>query len=106
MKYVDLIVSILAGLVVCIPIVAKLGQTIQTAIREKNWAKIVDIAMEFMARAETMFAKGSDRKAWVMEMVKAAAAKIDYNYDADAEKKVSDLIDDICRVSKKINVEG
>lgn len=106
MKYIDLIVSILAGLAVCIPIVVKLGQTIQTAIREKNWAKIVDIAMEFMTKAEEMFATGAERKVWVMNMVKAAASQIDFNYDADAEKKISDLVDEICRVSKIVNAGG
>ena len=106
MQYIDLIVSILAGLVVCIPVVVRLGETIKTAVREKNWARIVDIAMDFMERAETMFMTGAERKQWVMEMVQAAAAQIDYDYDADAESKVSALVDDICRLSRNINAEG
>lgn len=106
MKYIDLIVSILAGLVVCIPIVVRLGATIKTAVSEKNWARIMDIAMDFMEKAETMFTNGAERKQWVMEMVQAAAANINYNYDADAEKKVGDMIDNICRLSKRINVGG
>lgn len=106
MKYIDLIVSILAGLAVCIPIVVKLGQVIKTAIQEKNWARIVEIAMDFMAKAEEMFVTGAERKVWVMNMVKAAVSQIDFNYDADAEKKVSDLVDDICRVSKTVNAGG
>lgn len=106
MKYIDLIVSILAGLAVCIPIVVKLGQVIKTAIQEKNWARIVEIAMDFMTKAEEMFATGAERKVWVMNMVKAAASQIDFNYDADAERKVSDLVDEICRVSKTVNAGG
>ena len=105
MQYIDLIVSILAGLV-GIPIVVRLGETIKTAVSEKNWARIVDIAMDFMERAETMFATGAERKQWVMEMVSAAAVQIDYDYDADAESKVSALVDDICRLSRKINAGG
>lgn len=106
MQYIDLIVSILAGLVVCIPVVVRLGETIKTAVREKNWARIVDIAMNFMEKAETMFTTGAERKQWVMEMVSAAAVQIDYDYDADAESKVSALVDDICRLSRNINAEG
>lgn len=106
MQYIDVIVSILAGLVVCIPVVVKLGQTVTAAIQEKNWARIVEIAIDFMEKAETMFSTGAERKTWVMEMVSAAAGQIDYNYDADSEKKVSDLVDAVCRTAKKINVEG
>lgn len=106
MQYIDVIVSILAGLVVCIPVVVKLGQTVHAAIQEKNWARLLEIAMEFMTKAETMFSTGADRKTWVMEMTRAAAGQIDYNYDADAEAKVSDLIDEICRVSKTVNAGG
>lgn len=106
MQYIDVIVSILAGLVVCIPVVVKLGQTVHAAIQEKNWARLLEIAMDFMEKAETMFTTGAERKVWVMEMVSAAAGQIDYNYDADAEKKVSDLVDAVCRTAKKINTEG
>lgn len=106
MRYIDLIVSILAGLAVCIPVVVRLGETIKTAVSERNWARLMDIAMDFMEKAENMYTNGTERKQWVMEMVKASAANIDYSYDADAEKKVGDMIDDICRLSKRINVEG
>ena len=53
-----------------------------------------------------MFATGAERKVWVMNMVKAAASQIDFNYDADAERKVSDLVDEFCRVSKTVNAGG
>lgn len=106
MKYIDLIVSILAGLIVCIPVVVRLGETIKTAIQEKNWARIMDIAMDFMIKAEEKFSTGAERKEWVMSMVRVAAEQINYNYDADAEQKVGNMIDDICRVAKKVNVGG
>ena len=62
MKYIDLIVSILAGLAVCIPIVVKLGQVIKTAIQEKNWARIVEIAMDFMTRRKRCLPPGPNEK--------------------------------------------
>lgn len=106
MEYVDLIVSILAGLAVCIPVVIRLGQTISTALREKNWSKIMELAIDFMEQAEQMFDKGTDRKTWVLAMVRTSAEKVNYDYDSDAEEKVSKLVDSICEAAKVVNTEG
>ena len=47
------------------------------------------------------FTDGATRKEWVMAMVKGAADTI--NYDIDSEE-VSQLIDNLCDMTKKVNI--
>jgi hypothetical protein len=53
-----------------------------------------------MAEAEEKFKDGADKKAWVMGMVEASAAQINYPIDMEA---VSILIEQLCDMSKKVN---
>ena len=55
MDYVHIIASILSGLSICIPLVIKLVQYIEAAVKEKNWNKIVELAFGYMAEAEKQF---------------------------------------------------
>lgn len=98
----QLIVSILSGLAVTIPLVVKLVQYVQSAIREKNWSKLISLVMNLMATAETKFETGADRKEWVMMMIKASSDTIDYDINMD---QISKLVDDLCEMSKVVNAE-
>ena len=100
MEWLQLIVSVLAGLVTAIPLAIKLVEYVQKAVKEKNWSKMLDVVMKKMALAEDMFDNGADRKEWVLAMVKASAETINYDVDMDA---ISKLIDDLCSMSKKVN---
>ena len=91
-QIVELICSILIGLATCIPLVVKLIQTVKVATQEKNWEQLVGMAFEYMIEAEKKFESGATRKEWVMSMIKIAAKQINYNYDAMAEKSISDMI--------------
>lgn len=95
-----LLVSVLAGLATAIPLAIKLVEYVQKAVKEKNWSKMLNVVMEKMALAEDMFDNGADRKEWVLAMVKVSAETI--NYDVDM-KAISQLIDDLCKMSKKVN---
>ena len=66
LSWVEIVVSILSGLAVCIPLVVKLVQTVKAAVQEKNWSQIVAIVLDLMQQAEGLFAEGAARKAWVM----------------------------------------
>lgn len=103
MNWVDIVVSILSGLAVCIPVVVQLVKAIKSAADEKNWSKIIEIVLELMTEAEKKFKEGAARKAWVMAGVEAAARSINYNYDDAARQKVSDMIDAICATAKIVN---
>ncbi len=100
MEWLRLLVSVLAGLATAIPLAVKLVEYVQKAVKEKNWGKVLDMVMKYMATAEKKFDNGADRKEWVLAMVKASAETV--NYDIDMEV-VSKLIDDLCEMSKAVN---
>ena len=105
MSWVDIVVSILSGLAVCIPLVVQLVNVVRATVKEKNWSQIVAIVLDLMKQAETLLAEGAARKAWVMAGVESAAKSINYNYDEVAKQKVSDMIDAICATAKIVNAE-
>lgn len=100
MEWLNYVVSILSGLAVAIPLVIKLIEYISKSIREKNWSKLLDLVLNLMSEAETKFETSSDRKEWVLSMVKSSANTIDYDIDINA---VSDLIDNLCKMAKVVN---
>ena len=106
MNWVDIVVSIMSGLAVCIPLVVKLVNVVSTYVKEKNWSQIVAIVLDLMKEAETLFSDGATKKAYVMASVESAAKSINYNYDEVAKQKVSDMIDAICATAKIVNAEG
>lgn len=100
MEWVQLVVSVLAGLATAIPLAIKLVEYVQKAVKEKNWDKLLDLVMGLMQTAETKFDNGADRKDWVMAMVKSSADTINYDVDMEA---VGELIDNLCAMSKVVN---
>ena len=100
MEYLDIILSIVAGLAAAIPLVVKLVQYVTAAVKEKNWNKLLDLVMNLMEEAEEKFADGATRKEWVMAMVQASAESINYDIDMAA---ISELIDSLCDLTKKVN---
>ncbi len=100
MEWVQLALSILAGLATAIPLVIKLVEYVQKAIKEKNWNAMLDMVMKYMETAETKFETGAEKKEWVLAMVKASADTINYDIDLDA---IGKLIDDLCDMSNVIN---
>ena len=105
MNWVEIVVSILSGLAVCIPLVVQLVNVVRASVKEKNWSQIVTIVLDLMKQAETLFSEGAARKAWVMAGVESAAKSINYNYDEVAKQKVSDMIDAICATAKIVNTK-
>jgi hypothetical protein len=103
-KYIELCVAILAGLVVCIPVVSELVIRVREAVQEKNWSQLLKIVMELMAEAEQTFAVGADRKIFVMGQLAAAAKSVNYDLTDEAKQKISDMIDAMCAMAKKVNV--
>lgn len=100
MEWHEILISILTGLAATIPLVIKLVEYVQKAIKEKNWNRLLALVMNLMAEAEEQFDNGADRKAWVLSMVEASADTI--NYDVDLNQ-VAELIDSLCAMSKVVN---
>ena len=100
MVWVNLIEGILSGLAAAIPLIIELVKWVKIAIKEKNWAKLLELLTAFMKEAEVKFETGAERKEWVMMAIKASAETINYEID---EKVIGDLIDQLCAMSKVVN---
>lgn len=100
MEWMNYALSIIAGLAATIPLVIKLVEYVQKAVREKNWGILLDMVMSYMEAAEGMFDNGADKKAWVLGMVETSAATINYDIDMAV---VSKMIDELCQMTKVVN---
>lgn len=100
MEWINYVISILSGLAIAIPLVIKLVEYVQKAVKEKNWNKLLELVMNLMQEAETKFEVGADRKEWVLAMVKASADSINYNIDINA---IGELIDSLCDMANVVN---
>lgn len=101
MDIMELILEILSGLIIVIPLVIKLIEYVKKSATEKNWNNLIRLVMNLMATAEGKFDNGADRKEWVIAMVQASANTINYPI---SEKELGDLIDNLCALTKKVNV--
>lgn len=100
MEWLKLIGEIAGVLAAVIPMLIALISYIQKASQEKNWGKLVDLMLVFMADAEKMFSTGAERKEYVLMAIKASADKINYPIDMEV---VSELIDSLVAMSKQVN---
>ena len=105
MEWYEIVIKVLSGLIVVLPLVVKLVNVTTAYVREQNWNKIIVMVTEYMVTAETMFEKGSDKKAWVLEMLKTSAKVSNFDLTEENLAKISALIDDMCDLSKQINVK-
>lgn len=97
----ELVVSILTGLSVAIPMVVALVVYVKKSVQEKNWTSLLALVTDLMTQAEKNFADGVSKKSWVMTMVEASMNTLNYPVDMEV---VSKLIDDLCSMSKQVNV--
>lgn len=100
MELYEVILSILSGLAVTIPLVVELVKWVKKAVEEKNWQELLKLVTNLMEEAETKFDNGTDRREWVLVMVKASADTINYNIDLE---QVGKLVDSLCAMSKIVN---
>ena len=101
--WIQIVISILSGIAVAIPLIIKLVNVVKDSVKEKNWNLLMKMTMDYMTEAEKNIASGAERKEWVMSMVIASAANINYPMTDDDAKKIEDLIDAICDASKILN---
>ena len=102
--WVNLVVSVLSGLAICIPLAMQLVKFVRQFVQEKNWNKIIEMVTEYMITAEGLYANGNEKKAWVLEMLKTSAKVSNFDLTEKNLLKISELIDQMCVLSKKINV--
>ena len=103
-KWINVIISILSGISVCIPLALSLIAFVKKVSAEKKWNVLVSNVLQLMMKAEKDYERGVEKKEYVMNAIKTIADQIGYNFDAEAEKKVSEMIDEICKMAKVVNV--
>ena len=100
---INLILSIISGLIVCIPLVIKLVKVAKESIENKNWDKLLSLIIDLMKVAEVSFTTGAARKEFVINELKIQADKLEYPInDADWER-ISTAIDAMVSMTKVIN---
>lgn len=100
MDLIKLLIELAVELAVVIPLVIELVKYVKASIKEKNWGKLLDLIMKNITTAEQMFDSGEDKKEWVIKMIEESADLINYPFD---EQMLSDLIDNIIEITKKVN---
>ena len=73
---------------------------LKKAIKEKNWAVLLELVMSYMEQAEQKFEDGATKKEWVMAMIRNSADQVNYDIDMDV---VSEMIDRLCDMSNVVN---
>ena len=101
-NWIQIIVSIISGLLICIPLVIKLVEYVIKAIQEKNWQNVMQLVLRLMTEAEKNFETGAERKEYVMDSIIAMKDTLNCEVDMNA---ISAMIDSICDASKIINAE-
>ena len=102
MDILNLIIEVLAGLAIVIPLVIELIKYVKKSALEKNWNNLIRLLIDLMATAEEKFDNGADKKQWVIAMVQASANSINYPI---TEKELGELIDNLVKLTKKVNVK-
>lgn len=100
--WINVIIAILSGVATAIPLIIKLVETVQDAVKAKNWTPLMQIVLRLMQEAEENYSTGADRKEYVMDSVVAMKDSLNYEIDLDA---ISSMIDSIVAASKQINVK-
>lgn len=100
--WIEIIVALLTGLATTIPLVIKLVRVVKDAVKAKNWAPLMQLVLRLMAEAEDNYATGTEKKAYVIDSIKAIEGSLNYDVDMDA---VDAMIDAIIIATKKINTK-
>ena len=103
MIYLQMALSLLAGMCVCVPLVIELVAKVREAIEARNWAPLMKIVAELMTEAEKLYTDGASRKEYVMKQAEVAARLVNFTWDEDAQNKVSEMIDALCEMAKTVN---
>lgn len=99
---IAIIMDILAILVILVPALYGVYKAVKKAIDEKNWHGLIATAIELIASAEQKFANGTEKKQFVMDMLKESAEKAGVKYDSES---LSKTVDDLVALTKKVNTK-
>ena len=101
----NIIANIVAGLLVAVPVVIALVKKTADLVRLENWTQIVGIVAGYMKQAENLMEHGATKKEWVLGMLHQSAEIAAYKLDEAAWERISDMIDELCKMAKTVNSE-
>ena len=105
MDWVQITVSVLSGLAVCIPLVVKLVKYVEESVNGRRWDALLKLVIANMQEAEGLFETGAARKDWCMQLLTANAESVGYTLGPEDVQKIGDMIDSLCAMAKTVNVE-
>jgi translation initiation factor 2B subunit (eIF-2B alpha/beta/delta family) len=100
----NLIIQGLTALATIIPVIYATISLFRKYIKEKNWAKVMTLVMEYCQEAEKLLSDGAQKKQWVMNALIASGKMTGYDLNDEAMAQISDLIDKLIDASRNINV--
>ncbi len=99
-ELIKIIISSLPGIVAIITLIYQLIKYVCQSVKEKRWSELIRLVMKYLERAETMFKTGTEKKEWVIAMIRASADTVKYEVDINV---ISEMIDNMCNMSKIVN---
>lgn len=91
---ITLIAGLIGAIAALIPTFIKLKECLVDIVKNKNWAKIMQVAMSAMKTVEASGKTGADKKQMVVNIVTQSCANLEIELDAELIKRLSDYIDD------------
>jgi len=98
----SLILELIVQLCALILLIITLVNYVIKAVKEKNWTKMVELAIKIMAEAEDKFSTGAEKEEYVIGVVLTAAKEI--NYDVD-EVELKAFIENTIALTKHVNIK-
>lgn len=90
-----LIVGLISAIIGLIPTAIKLIRTLKILVKNRNFGKIKDIALEAIKAAEASGASGSDKKNQVISAVSAGCIEAGIDLDTETLEELSKYIDEM-----------
>lgn len=99
-NWIDLIIAICGAVSVIVPLAIKLYTTTKQLVQEKNYTKIISGIAEIAKEAEGLFDNGTERREYVLNILKVTSDNLGVPYD---EVRFDKELTKIVEAAKKIN---
>ena len=99
-EWIDLIIAICGAITVIVPLGINLYKAMVALIKEKNYAKILEIMKDAAVEAEKLYSTGAERRDYVLNILKVSCENLKVDYD---ENKLDTELTKFIDATKKIN---
>ena len=88
---ITLIVGLIGAIAALVPTIIKMVKALRELIKNKQWQKIVELAINAMKEAEGLFQEGTDKLEYAMKTLKAACKELNNELDDILNIDMSDF---------------